>query len=178
METIDKSVLNFVMSCYILSGLTFIGSFIFILQSKQHHLTITLLLIYILEIICQTANVITFQLNNAARVNEFLTACAYSCHWIALGLFTGEYIKVSTQIPLLRDIPKFSWFPLLLNLIILGTLAVTIYGVIFVQGVSTLTAWIVFLAKTFLANSILIVQIVSIRSIRKMIENGLDLVIN
>jgi len=31
METIDKSVLNFVMSCYILSGLTFIGSFIFIL---------------------------------------------------------------------------------------------------------------------------------------------------
>jgi hypothetical protein len=148
------------MSCYILSGITMLFSFLFIAWSKNHALTTTITLIYLLEVLTQSCSVSLFKLtpaNSSVRVIDSLTAIAFSAHWMGLGIFTGGYIKVATQIPLLRSNQKFQWLPSMLNLVIAGILTVLIYIAIFVQNANTKLKWGFFFAKFILALVILIV---------------------
>lgn len=96
-------MVNFVMSCYILAGLTMLFSLVYIIASKQHSLTSTVLLIYSLEIITQSFSVALFKVPaDKTRLVDSLTAVSFGAHWMGLGIFTGGYITVATQIPLLR----------------------------------------------------------------------------
>jgi hypothetical protein len=92
-----------------------------------------------------------------------------------LGIFTGEYIRVATQIPLLRNKAKFAWFPALLNTLIIGTCVFFVYAGFFINDASTFLVWTSFFARVFLAISILTVQIITLRSIRDLIEAVNDL---
>lgn len=94
------------------------------------------------------------------KTQNALLAVSFSAHWIAIGFFTGEYVKVATQVPLLRKTTVMRWFPLLLNLLIWGTLGIAIYGLFFWDANNVYIKWILFTLRTFLAFSLLIVQVV------------------
>lgn len=86
---------------------------------------------------------------------------------------------MATQIPLLRPTQKFQWLPSLLNLIIAGILTFFIYMAIFYHN-PTFRAkfkWASLVVKCLLAMVILTVQIISLRSIRHLIEAVPDLVV-
>lgn len=65
-----------------------------------------------------------------------LQSVAFSSHWAALGVFTGQYIRVATQIPLLRAKAVFGWFPYLLYILIAATCAFFVYAGFFINNAS------------------------------------------
>lgn len=90
------------------------------------------------------------------RRQIYLTA-SYSSHWVSIGLFTSEYIKVATQVPLLRATNKFGYFPTMLMLLIVGTLFTSIYAGFFVNTQSNILLYVAFLTRNGLALTILII---------------------
>ena len=103
---------------------------------------------------------------------------SYSSHWISIGLFTGEYIKVATQIPLLRSTNKFGYFPTLLMLLIVGTLTFSVYAGFFINAETGVLVWIAFLTRNSLAFMILTVQLMTLYSIKSMINRVPDIELN
>lgn len=105
-----------------------------------------IVMIYLLEILCQCCAVATFKLERGTTTSEVLTAVSFSAHWIALGLFTGEYLTVAYQTPLLRLKTKLAWFPTFLIIFIVGLCAALFYGQFGIGGIPTLMAWLSFIA--------------------------------
>ena len=103
MNVLSQPVANFVLTCYCSVAIALTGSLIYIALSKNHTLSFVIALIYFLEIASQVSSIAALRLpvGKVTLVNLF-SVSAYSSHWIAIGLFTGEYIKVATQIPLLQ----------------------------------------------------------------------------
>lgn len=115
MDKLDETVINFVQACYILAASIFIFSFAYICISKEHQVTLPICAIYLLEILTQSCQVALFHVpKEDTRALDALTSVSFSAHWIALGIFTSEYIRVATQVPLLRNKAEFGWFPALL----------------------------------------------------------------
>ena len=166
-----------------ISGIFLIISLIYIFQSKNHRITVPLILIYLLEIFSQCCASTTFFISNpnaplpSPRIN-YLWAGAFTAHWISVSIFTGEYIKVSTQTPLLLDKSTLQWCPMAMNILVLSVLGFCFYGYIYVTQAAAFLVWIVFTGKTFLAFSMLSVQVLSVTKIKRMILAIQDLEIN
>jgi hypothetical protein len=84
--------------------------------------TTPICIIYLLEILNACCTVSDMYVASV-QISQILESIAFSAHWIALGVFTAEYIRVATQIPLLRAKPVFGWFPIMLYILIAGTCA-------------------------------------------------------
>ena len=174
MNVLDQPCVNFIKSCYMISGILLIISLVYICQSKNHRITVPLILIYLLEIFSQCCASTTFFISNpnaplpSPRIN-YLWAGAFTAHWISVSIFTGEYIKVSTQTPLLLDKSTLQWCPMAMNVLVLIVLGFCFYGYIFVTQAAAFLVWIVFTGKTFLAFSMLSVQVLSVTKIKRMI---------
>lgn len=160
MQQLDRPAYNFVLTCYITAEFAFVGSLIYIIWSKQHRITRTIAIIYLLEILCLSCAIATFFESIHQKKQNALFSISFSAHWIAIGFFTGEYVKVATQVPLLRKTTVLRWLPMLLNLLIWGTLGIAIYGLFFWDAQNVYVKWILFTLRTFLAFSLLIVQVV------------------
>ena len=104
-----------------------------------------------------------------------MTCSAFSAHWAALGIFTAQYIRVATQIPLLRAQAKFGWFPYLLYILIAAVCTFFVYAGFYIDNATRSLVWTSFFARVFLAVAILTVQIITLRSIRDLIEAVNDL---
>lgn len=95
MDSLPDSIRNYIMSSYILVGVTLIGSYLYVLISKKHTITFTLTMIYLLEILSQSCYVATFKLTSGTRLYDSIYAVAFSAHWLAVGFFTREYVLVA-----------------------------------------------------------------------------------
>ena len=180
MATISPVVINLEIGCYVTTGIVLLGSLLYMTFSRKHSMSVRVAAIILLEIACQAfqvAAMITSREKHQTSRQIFLTA-SYSSHWVSIGLFTGEYIKVATQIPLLRENNKFGYFPTLLMLLIVGTLTISIYAGFFINVNSAFLRWIAFLTRNSLALTILTVQLITLRSIRKMICEVPDIELN
>lgn len=67
---------------------------------------------------------------------EWLHAVGFTAHWLSLGIFTGAYIKVGTQTPLLQPHKHCSFAPVALNVGIFTVLAVSFYFEVQVDAAS------------------------------------------
>jgi hypothetical protein len=91
-------------------------------------------------------------------------------HWLALGVFTGEYIKVATQVPLIRQKQILNYCPFILIIVVIVTLGFCFFAYVAVAEAVIWMDWIEFTGKNFLAWSILTIQLLSVHAINKMIN--------
>jgi hypothetical protein len=141
----------FVMAIYALTAAVFTVSACYIIFSKKHYVSLTTMTIYLLSItsMALSCSALTFS-NRIDSAYLNITACSFCAHWLSIGLFTSEYIKVATQTPvfkggnrLCQSIDFFYWITVF---IILGY---SYYTYVFVQGLATYLAWLSFLLKIF-----------------------------
>ena len=94
MENID--VKNFMSACLISAGVLFILSFGFVCIRSNYQLSAPLILIYLFEIASQCLVFTNLFTNLDKRAEKELWAAKFSLHWLALAIFTVEYIKIAT----------------------------------------------------------------------------------
>ena len=168
MDLLEKPTNNFIMSCYIIAGSFLILSFAYICFSKNHRMTAPLTAIYALEIISNICASLTF-LIEAGRLQDYFWSAAFTTHWLSVAIFTGQYIGVSTQTPLLLEKRSLKYAPLLLNLFVIAVLVLAAYAYIYLHGMAIILVWSVFLVKFFFACLILALQILSVKKTKQMI---------
>jgi hypothetical protein len=171
-QVLDGGTDAFMTFCIVGSGILILLSFGVVCVSSKYALSLPLVLIYLLEIAslglrsCQRFFV-RWKFDQA--VVDIWFAAHFTAHWLALSLFTGVYIKVATQTPLLRDKPILKCFPFLLNIVVLAALLVSFQGYVVLTKVIIWMDWIEFWCKIGLTLCLFIIQIVSVKTIERLI---------
>jgi len=87
-----------------------------------------------------------------------LEAVSFISHWLSLGIFTGAYIKVATQMPLFQGGQRIcKYLPYILNITIVLILCGAYYAFAFVHSAAPYLAWMNFLLKVFLILTLMVI---------------------
>ena len=162
---------------YITTAALFSTSLLYTILSERHIITRTAAMIFVLEIISNSCDAASFYYIRGDNAQLYLNAVGFTTHWLAIGIFTGAYIKVGTQTPLMLPHRRCTLAPVSLNVAILLILSVSFYTAVYVNNAASYLTWIAFTTKIGLALFIFLIQLASLRSIRDMILNAEDLVL-
>lgn len=157
--------------CVVISLVIFTFSFGYVCFSRNHNLTVPLIIIYLLEITSLSfviAKTVIPQDSSNVLMEE-LWAAKFTGHWLAMSIFTGEYLKVATQLPVIRPKPTLGYCPLFLNIFVLLTAVVIFFGYIAVKAAILWMDWIEFTGRLLLIGTVLIIQLCSVHKIKQMI---------
>jgi hypothetical protein len=127
MDELDPATIYFATACYLISALVFIVSFIVICTSQLHQTTLSLVGIYIWEIISLSLMAGAL-IASSLSLNwvKYLQVGGFFAHWFSISIFTGQYIKVATQTPLLLKRLVYPWCPVALDCFVFALMLIPI----------------------------------------------------
>lgn len=70
-----------------------------------------------------------------AQLTDYFWATKFTTHWLALSVFTGQYIKIATQTPLLLNKNRCIYCPKFLNFIVLLTVLLYFFCIVYTKNI-------------------------------------------
>jgi hypothetical protein len=153
---------------YFFGASLFATNFGYVIFSKKHYVTTTSAFIYTLETISQISSGCKTYFARNSEPNLVLSQIGFSFHWLSLAIFTGAYISVATQTPLLQSHAVCRFAPyLLISFMALGLCASFYFAVFDEKEVlhNLGLAWILIATKLAACLIIVCVQFIALKSI-------------